>query len=116
MWIECGKRALISARTLLKDARSISRITSSKISEIVPAVEKLSEALKAARFSLVKFERDKILDLADKARSLPNPLIWTDDCDNDTLRLGVNEVLNSSSGYCPSLHSVHWKTWKKQRP
>ena len=100
MWIECGKRSLISARAQLNDARAISRITSAKISEIVPAVEKISDALKDARFKLVKFERDSILSLADEIRAEKNPIIWIDACDQDNLRLGVNTLISGTDGYC----------------
>ena len=100
MWIECGKRSLISARAQLSDARAISRITSAKISEIVPAIEKLTEALKDAKFKLVKFERDSIMALADEIRAEQNPILWIDACDQDNLRLGVNTLVSGTDGYC----------------
>ena len=100
MWIECGRRSLRTARAQLRDARAISRITSAKIGDIVPAVEKLNDALKDARFKLVKFERDSIMSLVASAMDQPNPTIWLDSCDQDNLRLGVNELAAASAGFC----------------
>lgn len=100
MWIECGARSLRSARAQLRDARAISRITSAKIGEIVPAIQKLSDSLKDAKFKLVKFERDAIMSLVNAAKGDANPMIWTDSCDQDNLRLGVNELVSSSEGFC----------------
>ena len=100
MWIECGRRSLLTARAQLKDASSISRITSAKIGEIVPAVQKLSDSLKDAKFKLVKFERDSIMALVNAAKGDSNPMIWIDACDQDNLRLGVNELVTSSKGFC----------------
>ncbi|MCR5432298.1 MAG: alanyl-tRNA editing protein [Lachnospiraceae bacterium] len=100
MWIECGARSLRSARAQLNDVRAISRITSAKISEIVPAVEKLSESLKDARFKLVKFERDSILALVDDIKAEKNPIIWIDSCDQDNLRMGVNTLVSGTDGFC----------------
>ncbi len=100
MWIECGRRSLLTARAQLKDARSISRITSAKIGEIVPAVQKLSDSLKDAKFKLVKFERDSIMAMVNAVKGDSNPMIWIDACDQDNLRLGVNELVTSSEGFC----------------
>ena len=103
MWIECGRRSLLTARAQLKDARSISRITSAKIGEIVPAVQKLSDSLKDAKFKLVKFERDSIMAMVNAVKGDSNPMIWIDACDQDNLRLGVNELVTSSEGFCGGL-------------
>ncbi len=103
MWIECGGRALRSARALLKDARSISRITSAKLSEIVPAVTKMNEALKDARFELVRLERINLAALAKSIANDANPLLVVESADQDNIRLVLNELAEKSNGYCSAL-------------
>ena len=87
MWIECGGRALRSARALLKDAKSISRITSAKLSEIVPAVNKMNDALKDARFELVRLERINLAAMAEAVASESNPLLVLESADSDLMSL-----------------------------
>ena len=103
MWIECGGRALRSARALLKDAKSISRITSAKLSEIVPAVNKMSDALKDARFELVRLERINLAAMAEAVANEANPLLVLESADSDNIRLVLNELAEKSQGYCTAL-------------
>ena len=103
MWIECGQRALLSARTLLRDARSISRITSAKLSDIVTAVNKLNEDLKSTRFELVRQERIILAGKAGELAGKTNPILITENADPDNIRPILNELAEKTEGYCTAL-------------
>lgn len=100
IWIKCGRRALAEFRERLGDCRQISQITSSKISEIVPAVTKLNDSLKAVRFSNIALQRKIIDSLVVEAAGLENPSIFLEEADTDSVREAVNRMVASSKGYC----------------
>lgn len=100
IWIKCGHRALVEFRERLGDCRQISQITSTKIGEIVPAVTKLSDSLKTAKFTNISLQRKIIDSLVSEVSGTVNPCIFLEDADNDSIREAVNKLVASSKGYC----------------
>lgn len=100
IWIKCGTRALREFRERLADCRQISQITSSKINEIVTAVTKINDSLKAAKFANIALQRKIIDSLVAEVSGTENPTIFLEDADADSVREAVNKLVETSTGYC----------------
>lgn len=100
IWIKCGKRALAEFRERLADCRQISQITSSKINEIVPAVSKINDSLKASRFENIALQRKIIDAMVEEVSGTENPTIFLENADSDSVREAVNKLVLTTNGYC----------------
>ncbi len=98
--IKCGKRALDAFRALLNDARTISRITSAKLEDIAPTVQKISDSLKEAKFKSIMLERRILDDVVEKAISDNQKIIRLESGDNDSIRAAVNKLTSAFEGIC----------------
>lgn len=100
MWIKCGMRALEDYRRLLDDAKSISRLTSSKLEDITSAVSKQCETVKTLRYNNILLEKRALSTVVDEVSSMLNPLIFLETGDPDNIREALNTLILRSNGYC----------------
>ena len=105
MSIRCGYRALNDYRSLLESARGVSRLLSVTKEDVLPAVEKLNNELRDARFELIGYKA-KVLDAAFESavtsgdRDHNNPIMFTSNLDAAIIRKSINNVIDRTNGYC----------------
>lgn len=99
--ILCGMRALMDYRLRLSQCREISHLTSAKIDDIVPSVNKLKEDMGVLRGELASSQKDL---LAFKSASLDpdacDVVLFTENTDANVLRYEVNHLTTIHPGYC----------------
>ena len=100
LWIKCGQRALADYIRLLDDCREVSRITSTKIEDLVQTVSRLNDNLKDTRFKLNGLERCILDSLVSDRQNTSDPVIFTESASTDAVREAVNRLMSCCSGYC----------------
>ena len=105
MSIKCGYRALEDYRNLLDSAKGVSRLLSVTKEDVFPAVEKLNNDLRDARFELNGY-KTKVLDAAFESAVASgdgdhnNPIMFTSGLDAAIIRKSINNVIDRTNGYC----------------